>query len=90
LETNVFRNEQLGGAGDGVSNEEFLRTFIDHSHLPELKAVIVHGNVARAEWRRLGLPLAAGIQIHFMVHFSRRVSYSDIDEVSRRIQNASR
>jgi len=90
LETNVFRNEQLGGAGVGVSNEEFLRTFIDHRHLPELKSVIVHGVVAREEWRRLGLPLPAGIQIYYMMHFSRRVSYSDIDEVARKIQNASR
>jgi len=90
LETNVFRNEQLGGAGDGVSNKEFLRTFIDHRHLPELKAVIVHGVVAQKEWRRLELPLPTGVQIHFMGHFSRIVSYEDIDEVSRKIQNASR
>jgi hypothetical protein len=86
LETNVFRNEQLGGAGDGVSNEELLRTLIDHRHLPDLKAVIVHGVVAREEWRRLGLPLPTGVQSYFMDHFSRRVSYDDIDKVSQTIK----
>jgi hypothetical protein len=86
LETNVFRNEQLGGAGDGVSNEELLRTLIDHRHLPDLKAVIVYGVVAREEWRRLRLPLPTGIQSYFMDHFSRRVSYDDIDKVSQAIK----
>ena len=50
----------------------------------------VHGVVAQKEWRRLELPLPTGVQIHFMGHFSRIVSYEDIDEVSRKIQNASR
>ena len=80
----------MGGAGDGVSNEELLRTFIDHHHLSVLKAVIVHGVVAHKEWRRLELELPTDVQTHFMGHFSRLVSYKDIDEVSRTIKNASR
>jgi hypothetical protein len=89
LETNVFRNEQFGGAGVGVSNLALLATFIDRHHLPKLKAVIVHGVVAREHWRRIELELPSGVQSYFLRHFS-RLGYENIDEVSRKIQNASR
>jgi hypothetical protein len=87
LETNFFSNEQLGGAGGGTPNGELLTTLIRH-HIPHLKAVIVHGSVARKRWRKLGLELPDRVQSYCLRHFS-RLSYAEIDEVSRKIQGTS-
>lgn len=87
LETNVFSNEQLGGHGGGTPNGKLLATLIRH-HVPHLKAVIVHGSVARKRWRRLGLELPSGVQSFYLRHFS-RLSYAEIDAVSRKIQGTS-
>jgi hypothetical protein len=82
LETNAYRNEQLGGAGIGAPNAALLAALI--RHIPNLKAVIVHGNVAREYWRELELPLPAGVQSYYLRAF-RMESYEKIDEVSRKI-----
>jgi hypothetical protein len=84
LETNAYRNEQLGGAGIGAPNAALLAALI--RHIPN-KAVIVHGNVAREYWRELELPLPAGVQSYYLRAF-RMESYEKIDEVSRKILGA--
>jgi hypothetical protein len=83
LETNFFSNERLGGHGGGTPNAKLLTTLIRH-HIPNLKAVIVHGSVARKRWCRLGLELPPDVQSYYLRHFS-RLSYAKIDEVSRSI-----
>jgi len=80
LETNAFMNERLRGAGAGVSNRPFLKTFINRHHLPRLKAVIVHGSKAHKHWRRLKLELPNGVQPYFTKHF-RILSYDCLDKV---------
>jgi hypothetical protein len=87
LETNFSSNEQLGGAGGGTPNVELLATLIDDHHLLHLKAVIVHGSVAREYWRRLGLQLPTGVQFYCLPHLS-RPGYAKIDEVSRKIRGS--
>jgi hypothetical protein len=89
LETNVYSNERLGGYGGGTPNGKLLTTLIRHDHLPHLKAVIVHGSVARDRWRRLGLTLPTGVQSYFLPQFS-RAGYAEIDEVSRKILGPDR
>jgi hypothetical protein len=85
LETNFFSNEQLGGHGVGISSDDLLTGLIDHRHLPQLRAVIVHGSVAREHWCRLGLKLPTGVQCYFTSRHLSRVGYAEIDEVSRKI-----
>lgn len=45
LETNVFFNERLGGAGQGASNADLLALVF--ATLPNIKFVIAHGHIAK-------------------------------------------
>jgi len=80
LETNVYRNEGLGGHKGGVSNADLLRTFL--KELPRLKAVIAHGSVAKAFLSRQSLP--SHVRYFPMQHFKLE-SYKNLDAVAREI-----
>ncbi len=77
LETNLFKNERLGGHGDGISSSELLPVLVEH--LPRLRAVIAHGAIAGEYLDKLALPI--GIR---MRHF-RSESYENIDSVAKQI-----
>lgn len=78
LEANVFINERPGGHGGGIPCDDLLRAFF--RYLPHLKAVIVHGKIAKEYVNKHGIP--AGIQLHFMRHF-RNESYDNIAKIAR-------
>ena len=80
METNVYRNEGLGGHKGGVSNADLLRTFL--KELPRLKAVIAHGSVAKAFLSRQSSP--SHVRYFPMQHFKLE-SYKNLDAVAREI-----
>jgi hypothetical protein len=80
LETNAFAQEGLGGHPGGESSTGLLRFFL--SALPNLKAVIDHGEVARRHMDQIALP--AEVHRFSMRHF-RSESYANIDDVAAKI-----
>ena len=80
LETNLFSNERLNGAGRGASKNVLLPMFL--AHLPDLKAVIAHGSVASKRLPTFNVP--DGVQKYHLRHF-RHESYDRIDSVARKI-----
>lgn len=81
LEANAFAREGPGGHGDGKSNSDLLRLFL--SKLPQLKAIIVHGVGAQRAINQIELP--ARLHQFSAPHFSRRVSYDQIDDIAAQI-----
>ena len=85
LETNVYKNERLGGHGAGAPNVSLIEFFIDC--LPELKGVIVHGKVAQACIGNLSLP--KNVRFYAEVHF-RSLPHLRIDKIARELREKSR
>ena len=83
LEANSFMNERLLGHGAGKSNADLL----DHAigSLPNISAVIAHGNEAQAFVASMKAP--ARIRIFATKHF-RLLSYAAIDELAAQIRAA--
>lgn len=84
LETNIFAREGSDGGPTGEPNARLLRMFL--SALPQLKAIIDHGDVARRQLDQIDLP--AHLHRFSMRHF-RSESYANIDEVAARVANLS-
>jgi hypothetical protein len=82
LETNVFINERLDGAGENAQTNPLLKVFF--RRLPNLKAVVVHGTAARRAFRRIDS--APPVEVYFTKHFS-RASFDSIRELATKIQD---
>jgi hypothetical protein len=80
LETNVFFNERLDGAGRGLSNRDLLDTVLDT--LPNVRFVIAHGAPARRYIESRSLP--AKLSVFITNHF-RSERYDVIDKVAGEI-----
>ena len=80
LETNVFFNEQLGGAGRGQSNLDLLDTVLNT--LPSICFVIAHGSPATRYIQSHALP--STIRVFTTKHF-RSERYDVIDRISAEI-----
>lgn len=80
LETNVFFNERLDGAGHGRSNQDLLSTVFQT--LPNVRFVIAHGARARRYIYTRQLP--STIRVFATNHF-RNERYDVIDTIAREI-----
>ncbi len=77
LETNAFRNERLGGHGKGMANKELLQAFIEK--LPQLRAIVAHGNIASRCLSEMVLP---GAVAKYCVGHFRSLSYMSLDTLA--------
>ena len=82
VETNVYRNEQSGGAGKGVWNYAVLDKLIQN--MPRLCAIVAHGSVAHAFIDGYK-PDIEGVKIFRLRHF-RMESYDVIDGICGEIR----
>ncbi len=83
VDTNVFRNENLGGhrgGGPKHKNDDVLRTLL--AELPQLNAVIAYGKCAKDFMNGQALP--PRVQYFKENHF-RNVAHQKIDELAHKI-----
>lgn len=87
LETNVYRNENIGGhngGGNQVENDDVLQILLaELLQLSHFRAVISHGHVARDFMSGQSLP--PHIQHFETVHFS-RLGHNKIDAIVHKIR----
>ena len=83
VETNVFQNQRLGGAGSGVSNHAIFELLAEN--MPDLRAIVAHGKVAHQLLE--GAKLPHGIECYRTRHF-RTESYGVIDRICAAIRDA--
>ena len=83
VETNVYQNQQPGGAGRGKRNERLLHLLI--RNVSNLKAIIAHGDCAKDFARKASVP--DHLDVFCTPHFASRRGFCnrDIDEFCQKI-----
>ena len=82
VETNAYCNERPGGAGNGVGNYAVLDLLI--RNMPQLVAVIAHGNVAKAF--AAGYQFPSNVKELFELRHFRMESRAEINRICAEIK----